>query len=182
MLIDRTRQKLINAVIFFAGNTLHCGKTKLIKLLFLLDFEHFRLTGRSVTELDYYAWGKGPVPVDLYYELDEPDDDLKAIVRYKIEPMWDCQLNAISPAQGFDPSPFTKRELQLMEEISAKYHEHYATEMVDVTHAENGAWDKVWQNGEGKNCLIPYELSLDEADRESILERVAEHQEIVKNY
>lgn len=182
MLIDRTRQKLINAVIFFAGNTLHCGKTKLIKLLYLLDFGHFRLTGRSVTELDYYAWEKGPVPVDLYYELDEPDDDLKAVVQYKIEPMWDFQLSAISPAQDFDQSPFTKRELQLMEEISAAYHKHYATDMVDVTHAENGAWDKVWQNGEGKNFLIPYEISLDEADRESILERVAEHQEMVKNY
>ena len=35
---------------YFASNTRHCGKAKLFKLLHLLDFTHFRETGRSVTE------------------------------------------------------------------------------------------------------------------------------------
>jgi len=40
------------------------GKTKLFKLLYLLDFHHFRETGRSVTGLEYRAWKHGPVPFD----------------------------------------------------------------------------------------------------------------------
>jgi hypothetical protein len=55
MLITYERNKLINAIVYFAQNTQHLGKTKLFKLLYLLDFEHFRQTGRSVTGLDYYA-------------------------------------------------------------------------------------------------------------------------------
>ena len=48
MLISRDREKLVNAIVFFADNTRYCGKTKLFKLLYLLDLHHFRETGRSV--------------------------------------------------------------------------------------------------------------------------------------
>src|SRR3982074_1597293 len=47
MLLSRNREKLINVIVFFASNTEHCGKVKLFKLLYLLDFAHFRQTGRS---------------------------------------------------------------------------------------------------------------------------------------
>ena len=36
MLIIHNREKLINAAIYFAEKTRHCGKIKLIKLLYLL--------------------------------------------------------------------------------------------------------------------------------------------------
>jgi hypothetical protein len=52
MLITHERDKLINAIIFFAKNTRFLGKTKLCKLLYFLDFEHFKETGRPVTGLD----------------------------------------------------------------------------------------------------------------------------------
>lgn len=60
MLITHEREKLINAIIFFANHTKHLGKIKLFKLLYLLDFEHFRQTGQNVTGLDYRAWKFGP--------------------------------------------------------------------------------------------------------------------------
>ncbi len=56
MLIEHDRAKLLNSIIYFLSNTKSCGKTKLFKLLYYLDFMHFRETGRSVTNLDYYAW------------------------------------------------------------------------------------------------------------------------------
>jgi hypothetical protein len=52
VLISRSRQKLIQTAVFFASNTQGCGKVKLFKLIYLLDFAHFRETGRSVTGLD----------------------------------------------------------------------------------------------------------------------------------
>lgn len=66
MIKTHEREKLINAIVFFAANTEHCGKIKLLKLLYLLDFEHFRQTGYSVTGMEYHAWKMGPVPTDLY--------------------------------------------------------------------------------------------------------------------
>jgi hypothetical protein len=55
MLVTHEREKLINAILYFAHETKYLGKFKLFKLLYLLDFEHFRLTGHSVTELDCRA-------------------------------------------------------------------------------------------------------------------------------
>src|SRR5260370_37737235 len=84
MLISRNREKLINAVVYFAANTRHCGKVKLFKLLYLLDFTHFRETGRSVTGLVYHAWRMGPVPLSLMQEWDQLESDIAdaiAIVR-----------------------------------------------------------------------------------------------------
>ena len=76
MLISRNREKLINAIVYFAANTQHCGKVKLFKLLYLLDFAHFRETGRGVTGLDYRAWKMGPVPLDLMQEWDQLEPDM----------------------------------------------------------------------------------------------------------
>ncbi len=69
MLISHEREKLLEAVKYFAANTKYCGLTKLFKLLFFFDFTHFRETGRSVTGLNYQAWQRGPVPADLYGEI-----------------------------------------------------------------------------------------------------------------
>jgi len=81
MIITHHREKLINAIIYFANNTKRCGKTKLLKLLYFLDFRHFKQTGKSVTGLDYYAWDMGPVPKDLYNELDAMKPDLKSAIK-----------------------------------------------------------------------------------------------------
>lgn len=59
MLITHDREKLINTIIYFAIHVKKCGKIKLFKLLYFLDFEHYKQTGRSVTGLDYYAWKMG---------------------------------------------------------------------------------------------------------------------------
>lgn len=73
MLTNHERQKLVEAVLYFATNVKKLGKVKLFKLLYFLDFEHFRDTGRSVTGMDYVAWKMGPVPEVLYSELSALD-------------------------------------------------------------------------------------------------------------
>lgn len=76
MLVSHEREKMINAIVDFANHTRHLGKIKLFKLCYLLDFEHFRQTGRSVTGLDCRAWKFGPVPVALEQEWEEPEPDM----------------------------------------------------------------------------------------------------------
>src|SRR3989344_7847794 len=97
MLITHEREKLLNAIIYFAAHTLHCGKTKLFKLLCLLDFEHFRLTGRSVTGLKYYAWEKGPVPVALEDEWGEFKPDLDSAIQIKPERLFHYSRQTVVP-------------------------------------------------------------------------------------
>lgn len=170
------RRRLINAVLFFAKNMNYCGKIKLFKLLYLLDFEHFRQTGRSVTGYDYQAWKFGPVPVDLMEEWEQLEPDLAQIVRIVPEPVVDFVRYNVKPNDGaeFDDSEFTPRQLRIMNELVEKYRDTLSATMIDVTHAQNGAWDKVWQDGNGARQPIPYALGIaDEAPEKSILLEIA---------
>ncbi len=74
MIVDRQREKLLNAITYFVQNTKHCHTLKLFKLLFFLDFEHYRQTGRAVTGQKYVAWPQGPAPNALWHELQKGGD------------------------------------------------------------------------------------------------------------
>lgn len=182
MLQTHEREKLINAIIFFAKNTRYLGKIKLFKLLYLVDFEHFRMTGRSVTGLDYHAWKFGPVPVSLYQEWDEPEPDLAGAISIQPVQIIDFVRETVVPQAEFDDSHFSKRELRIMTELAAKYRDEYSPKMIDVTHAENGAWAKVWSGGTGFDQPIAYTLAIAEGDpnRDAILEAAKEYEAIVR--
>lgn len=175
---DVNRNRLINAVVFFAENTLHCGKIKLFKLLYLLDFEHFRETGKSVTNFEYQAWKFGPVPIDLMEEWEEFGADLSAKVHIEPEPVYDYTLQAVKVNQGmrFDDDDFTARQLRIMGELATRYRDTRSPTMIDVTHEINGAWDKVWHGGQGARKVIPYELSIsdDVPERDELLSVASE--------
>lgn len=172
MLLTHEREKLINAIIYFAQHTKHLGKIKLFKLLYLLDFEHFRMTGRGVTGLDYHAWKYGPVPVALNQEWEELEADLAAAITIQPEQIIDYVRETIVPQAMFDDSYFSRRELRIMDGLANQYRDELSHKMIDVTHAENGAWAKVWNFGQGFDQRIAYTLAIadDAPHREAILE------------
>ena len=85
MFINHNDKKLVHALIYFLNNTSWSGKKKLYKLLFVLDFEHYAVTGRSVTGLDYFAWKMGPVPTALHEAIDSEDDLIQNAFRIEIK-------------------------------------------------------------------------------------------------
>lgn len=183
MLITHEREKLINAIIFFSKNTSQCGITKLMKLLFLLDFEHFKLTGRNVTGQSYYAYPKGPVPGEIHSELSSDfDGDLAESINITAEPAGPYIRYTVLPKRDFDESLFSKRELRIMHGLADQYRAQSAKQMVDVTHAENGVWDRVYADGEGKFQHIPYELALDEAATPDLVLEKAKEFAAVKSH
>lgn len=175
---NSNRNRLINAVVFFAENTLYCGKIKLFKLLYLLDFEHFHQTGKSVTGFEYQAWKFGPVPIDLMEEWDDPSEDLAHVVHIEPEKVIDYIRESVKVNDGvkFDGDDFTPRQMKIMQELAERYRDTYSPTMIDVTHEQNGAWDKVWQGGQGARHVIPYEMAIgeDAPERADILAVAAE--------
>lgn len=174
--ISRSRQR--NAIVYFARNTAACGKVKLFKLLYLLDFEHFRETGKSVTGYIYEAWKFGPVPVELMEEWEEFEQDLNEVVEIVPEKVIDFTRETVKVKSGieFDDDNFTPRQMKIIQALAEKYRDTLSPAMIDVTHQQNGAWDKVWANGAGAQKEIPYELAVqpDAKNRDAILEAAAE--------
>lgn len=181
MLITHEREKLFNALIYFSNNVRYLGKTKLFKLLYLLDFEHFKQTGRSVTGLDYFAWKMGPVPVSLYEEIEKPNEDMAARIEFQKRAVRENWKLEIVPQTAFDSSHFSKRELRIMEELAKEYRDAYANKMVEITHLENQPWHKVYEEQGRKQELIPYEYAL-RRDEEDAMRSLIEENNQVREY
>jgi uncharacterized phage-associated protein len=182
MVIDHSREKLIHAINFFARNTQFCGKTKLFKLLYFLDFEHFKLTGRSVTGLEYFAWPKGPVPKALQDEIAEPGQDMRAHVIFKEKRTAKGNMVVPTPVGRFNDSVFTKRELSLLESLALRHRDDLADDMIEATHLENLPWDKVYNKEGRKQQLIPYELAIRTQELDEVVAIAASSREIRENY
>ena len=165
MIITRHREKLIHSIIYFARHTKYCGKTKLMKLLYFLDFSHFKQTGKSVTGLDYFAWEMGPVPKAVYEELGNMKHDMKAAISI----VTSGPLQKIVPKKEYDPELFTKRELRLLEQIAFVFVETKADQMVEVAHLHNEPWDKTIKE-KGELQKIDYILAIDDTKESLSLE------------
>ena len=182
MIIEHNREKLINALIYFLKNTKQPGKTKLFKLLYFIDFWHFKETGKSITGLEYKAWGFGPVPDNLYHELQNPSADL--VENIYIPPnLSDKSFFKIKPLKKFNDEYFTKRELRIMKQVAFIFKEAKAEDMVNITHLKGMPWEKtIKTKGEGQK--IDYILSLDETENsislEEALDRIKEREEFKK--
>jgi uncharacterized phage-associated protein len=179
-MIDRQREKLLQVVVYFATNVRKLGKVKLFKLLYFLDFEHFRATGRSVTGLDYFAWQMGPVPVSLYSELDGPLPDWQGKAKFTTIPTAKGKMLSVKAEADFDPSHFTRRELGLLDQLAAEFKFTDADDMIEATHLENLPWHKIWVEQGAKQALIPYDLALRQQDREAMLAAADDHSQMVR--
>lgn len=182
MLKDHSRQKLINAIIYFVTNTKSCGKTKLFKLLYFLDFEHYSRTGRNVTGLDYFAWPMGPVPAELYNELDNPNSDFSQALEVRPKKIAKGNMLNINPLVSFSADFFSKREIKLLEQLANEFKNSYAKDMVEATHLENLPWHEIYEKQGLKQQQIPYELALNKAELGQISKNVNEHLEFKANY
>ncbi|WP_433846918.1 Panacea domain-containing protein [Acinetobacter proteolyticus] len=182
MLINRDREKLLHAVAFFAENVDKCGKIKLFKLLYFLDFEHYKLTGRSVTGMDYFAWQMGPVPVELYDEISSPQPDMAEMLSFKEIPVYHGKntMLKVETKKDFDSSYFTKRELKIMHWLVDSYKKELADDMIEATHLENLPWHQIYNVENKKRELIPYELAFRKQEYEEMKKVAQAHLEVIQ--
>lgn len=191
MYINIYREKLLNAVLFFAKKTKPANTTKISKLLCFFDFSHFKQTGYPSIGLKYYAFEKGPVPKDFWLEIKDgkvPEDfkDKLALVLKKDE--FDSNFKEIEfrAKTDADLSVFTPREVEILNNLAFIYKDVRAWEISEISHLPNLPWE-ITRKQKGESYLIDYLLSIDEesdsdVDSESAKELLKEHFEIINNF
>lgn len=183
MITDRSREKLLNAIIYFVENTRQCGKTKLYKLLYFMDFQHYSQVGRSVTGLEYFAWPMGPVPTALHGEFKQPAADVSETLTLETVRFGrDKKMLKITPKRSFDSTHFSKRELRILQSLAVQYRDALAEQMVEATHLENLPWHQIYEVQRKKQSQIPYEYALRKGEFDEISKLIAEHQAFMENY
>lgn len=188
MQVSIYRRKLLNAVLFFAKNTKYVNLTKLSKLLYFLDFTHFRQTGYPSIGLKYYTFQKGPVPKDFWLEIKDgnvPEDfrDKLALIPRTDDFAPDYKELEIRAIETPDLSVFTPRETKILENLAFIYKDARAWQISEVSHLPKQPWD-ITIKRDGKNRPIDYLLAIDEKPKVSLDEArdsLKEHFEAVRN-
>jgi uncharacterized phage-associated protein len=182
------RKKLLHAVLYFATKVKNPSRVKIFKLLYFLDFEHFRQTGQSVTNLDYFAYDFGPVPKDFYQEVGEnevPKDFQKFMTILPFTSEESGKKGGIfRPKAKPNLEVFSPREQEILEKLAFVFKDLDATEISEVSHFKNQPWDKTIKQ-KGKLAKIDYTLSLDSDAKVSLdeaLEATRERREMLKNF
>jgi len=160
-------EKFINATLFFAEKVSDLGITKLNKLLYYSDFEHYRLYGRSILGDDYMKMERGPVPRSSYNLFnanfkDDIDSSLKQAIEVKPKIVIDFWRKCIHAKQKPDLSIFSESEIKVLEDIALNFKESLGTTLSRKSHDE-----KPWKETQ-ENEIIDYKLGLDQPDSISV--------------
>jgi len=186
MIIDRKKEKIRNAITYFLNNTSASGKKKIYKLLFLFDFEHYKLTGRSVTGFDYFAWQMGPVPTALDTAIDQQSEEITKDFDIEIQPTkFRHPTIYLHPKTDFEEKFFSELELDLLKGIAERFGLSTGDEMVWFTHQEHYPWYRVYEVERRLKEKIPYSYALEDleaTDKERILNIEKERQAFFETY
>lgn len=139
--LDRVKMKHVILYFLERINNFHLGRTKLMKLLYYVDFDHCEKYGTSVTCAKYRKLPHGPVPDEAETVIDEMAQqkdvepvqavvtDSKGKVKYK-------QSRLLALNAKFDPSMFSGTEMETIERVATCWVDSTAKQMEDASHKE----------------------------------------------
>jgi uncharacterized phage-associated protein len=178
--LDHRHERMSNIILFFVTRTRQCSKTHLMHLLYLLDFEHFKATGRSMTDSAYCALPSGPAPAELYWMLHRPLGQPCFLDNLIDDADTSAEHSVLLPQRAMDDDDLTRRQISLLEELAKTYGDDPCARLSRVVCAVGTPWHQTYREGRGQCAHIPYELALaGRPDREQILKLAQGHQQHV---
>jgi len=129
------------------------GKTKLVKLLHICDFESFRKYGRPITGHRYVKLPNGPFPDNLNQLLKEMVAEKDIAI--KEDPYYGHTYpqHRVEPIRDANLSFFSSQEIEEIDGYIDNFQDFSGTEMANLTHGI------AWQIPEMAEP-IPYEASI----------------------
>lgn len=130
-------EKLGQTIIFFAENIPELSKTKLIKLLYLLEESYLKKYNVPFLDIEFEVWQAGPVNRETFVELSEEEPYmLKGYIGKE------CVEEAtyIKPIKSFSDDEFSDNELEMLSFILKSFGNKTAKELVDFTHRPGTPW------------------------------------------
>jgi uncharacterized phage-associated protein len=135
--INQSEEKLRQVIVYFLEhiNNVHLGRTKLMKLLYFVDFDHQEAHGHSVTGATYRKLPHGPYP-DKIERLIEKMESAGLVRQVKVEYKGFTQIRLLTLGAKFNPANFSGAELQTLERVAADWADATAAEIEAATHRE----------------------------------------------
>jgi hypothetical protein len=156
-MLSYQKERIDNALLFFALN--HYKKTKkylsqtfLYKYLAFFEFRYLKAAGDMPLELTYKAMERGPVPMEIYGNRDNPGYFSKVI----FEPFQTKDGKTgyyVKPNGTFDSDYFAVAELEEMNNLIEMFAQRWvgATEMSEASHQAIRAWRNTYSRQPNAN-------------------------------
>lgn len=149
---EDTKSKLGNTIIYIANNTTQLSKTKLLKLLYLMEEEMVLHYHVPFLGLPYEVWQAGPVSKDVFIDLSDGPYLLKDYVA--TEQTADGKTTYIKAKAEFCDDEYSECEIEMMDNIISRYGSMTAGQLVNETHKQGTLWHKV---AEAHNLIEHFE-------------------------
>lgn len=133
------REKLGNTVIYMAQQIPHLSKTKLLKLLYLMEEYCVQKYHIPFLGIPYEVWQAGPVAKDVFIDLSEKPMILKGYVNTVTSE----KGTYIIPVAEFSDDEFSDNEMEVMDYIIGRFGGMTATELVKYTHRPGSLWHNI---------------------------------------
>jgi uncharacterized phage-associated protein len=136
------KEKFANTIIYLAERIPNISRTKLLKLLYLLEEFYVKKYNIPFLDIDFEVWQAGPVNRETYIELsDEP-----VILKGYIEKACDAENIYITPLKKFSDDEFSDNEIDMMDFIITNFKDRSAKELVDYVHRPGTPWYIIAKN------------------------------------
>ena len=133
---ESTKEKLGNAIVYIARHTSNLSKTKLLKLLYMMEERMALKYHVPFIGLPFEIWQAGPVAKDVFVDLSDGPYLLKKFVKTDFRDGG----TFIEAIVDFDDNEFSETEIEMMDEVLAKYGKMTASELVSETHKMGTLW------------------------------------------
>lgn len=163
---DFDEQKMRQVILYFIrnGDPKTLGKTKLMKLLYYADFDHYELHDEPITGATYRRLNQGPVATVAFPILEKMAEEGLLTIDSTDTPSYSrVQYAAIAP---FNESIFTNQELNTLRSVAETWKTVKMEDIVAASH-DDPPWNAVANNAEIPYYLVYYRNSFGEMALES---------------
>ncbi len=143
--------KIGNTIIYLSKQIPLLSKTKLLKLLYILDELSVKQSGIPFLNLKYKVWKFGPVSEEIFVDLSSETTLLKKFIRRSYTSDEQC---IIIPIIDFNDDEFSDNDIRLMDNVIKKFGDKTARELIEYTHRENSLWYNAAKNNDVLDFLL----------------------------
>lgn len=129
-------RKIGHTIVYLSNEIKGLTKTKLLKLLYILDELSIKKSGIPFLNLRYKVWKFGPVSEELFIDL---SSEIKLMEDFIYQKNKDG-INEILPIIQFSDDEFSDYDLELMDFVIERYGKSSANELIAYTHRVNAPW------------------------------------------
>ena len=135
-LTNEQLDKVGNAMIFLSERIPAIPKTKMLKLLYLLDEFSIKNSGIPFFNLQYKAWKLGPVAEEIFIEL---SDKLFRFGKFIATQNTENGI-VIFPKSVFCDGEFSDNDIDLLEHVVERFKASSIKQLIEYTHRPNSPW------------------------------------------